>query len=181
MKSKGGIEVPHDLAAALAAKPRMLEMWQRLRPSCQREHVESVLEAKRPDTRGRRVAAVLKATAEWNRRHPGAGTRRRGEKPVRMLCIYRVKKGKEAVFRKLIARHWPTLHRLGLATSTPAQVLRGVGKRGGPPCFIELFEWAGASASDMAHQTPEVLAIWEPMEPLLESMELIQLESPASS
>ncbi|MBI5547433.1 MAG: DNA alkylation repair protein [Deltaproteobacteria bacterium] len=56
-------------------------MWQRLRPSCQREYVASVLAAKRPDTRQRRVAAVVKATIEWNGRHPPK-TRRTGDKRV---------------------------------------------------------------------------------------------------
>src|SRR5512137_222647 len=72
MKTKGGIDVPADLASALAADAEVLTMWQRLRPSCQREHVASVLDAKRSDTRLRRVAAVIEATKEWNARHPRA-------------------------------------------------------------------------------------------------------------
>jgi len=72
MKTKGGIDVPPDLASALAVDAEVLAMWQRLRPSCQREHVASVLDAKRPDTRQRRVAAVIKTTKEWNARHPRA-------------------------------------------------------------------------------------------------------------
>ncbi len=70
MKTKSGADIPVDLASALEADARIAQMWQRLRPSCQREYVASVLDAKRPDTRARRVAAVVKATVEWNRRHP---------------------------------------------------------------------------------------------------------------
>jgi 3-methyladenine DNA glycosylase AlkD len=68
--SLGSIDIPLDLASTLEADPKVFAMWQRLRPSCQREHVASVLEAKRPDTRQRRIAAVVEATIEWNSRHP---------------------------------------------------------------------------------------------------------------
>jgi 3-methyladenine DNA glycosylase AlkD len=74
MKTKSGIDVPPDLASALVADAEVLTMWQRLRPSCQREHVGSILDAKRPATRQRRVAAVLEATREWCARHPRAAT-----------------------------------------------------------------------------------------------------------
>lgn len=70
MKTKGDIDIPADLATTLETNATVLAMWQRLRPSCQREHVTSVLNAKRPDTRKRRVTAVVKATIEWCHRHP---------------------------------------------------------------------------------------------------------------
>jgi hypothetical protein len=78
VKTKGGIQIPEELATALRSKPGVLAMWERLRPSCQREHVGSVLDAKRPETRRRRIAAVVEATVEWNERHPG-GTPARSE------------------------------------------------------------------------------------------------------
>ena len=71
MKTRAGIDVPANLAAVLDAEPELLATWQRLRPSCQREHVASVLDAKRPDTRQRRIAAVVRSIADWNERHPG--------------------------------------------------------------------------------------------------------------
>jgi uncharacterized protein YdeI (YjbR/CyaY-like superfamily) len=70
MRTKGGIEIPGDLAAALERDPNLLAMWERLRPSCQREHVAAVLDAKRPDSRARRVDAVLRDTMDWCTRHP---------------------------------------------------------------------------------------------------------------
>jgi len=70
MKTKGGIDVSEDLATALRAQPDLLAMWERLRPSCQREHVAALLDAKRAETRRRHVAAVLAATVEWSERHP---------------------------------------------------------------------------------------------------------------
>lgn len=69
MITRGGLEVPDDLASALEADAGILAMWGRLRPSCQREHVSSVVEAKRPETRARRIAAVVRATIAWNERH----------------------------------------------------------------------------------------------------------------
>ena len=96
-------------------------------------------------------------------------------RPIRMLCTYRVRKGKEAAFLRLLARHWPTLRRAGLATSEPARVLRCRGKRGGT-FFVETFAWAGAGASGAAHGSPEVLAVWGPMEDLLDGMEFAEIE-----
>jgi hypothetical protein len=61
------IDPPADLADALAADPRSQAAFERLSYSRQRAHVESVTGAKRPDTRARRVAAVVEALAEPGR------------------------------------------------------------------------------------------------------------------
>ncbi|MBL5972957.1 MAG: DUF1905 domain-containing protein [Candidatus Leucobacter sulfamidivorax] len=53
------IEVPDDLAAALAAVPGVREAFDALAPSHRKEHVRAVLEAKKPETRERRVAACV--------------------------------------------------------------------------------------------------------------------------
>jgi hypothetical protein len=50
--------------------------------------------------------------------------------------------------------------------------------------FVEMFEWRDAKASDAAHRTPAVMAVWGPIEPLLEHMDLalvkpVALPSPA--
>jgi bifunctional DNA-binding transcriptional regulator/antitoxin component of YhaV-PrlF toxin-antitoxin module len=55
------VEVPADLAAALAATPGGSEGWARLAYSHQKEWVRSVSEAKKPETRARRVAAAVAA------------------------------------------------------------------------------------------------------------------------
>jgi hypothetical protein len=36
--------------------------------------------------------------------------------------------------------------------------------------------WRDDEASNIAHQTPEIMAIWEPMGPLLEELKLTKLE-----
>jgi hypothetical protein len=51
--------VPDDLAAALAGDSRASASWQKLAPAVRRGYVKSVLEAKRQETRERRVAAIV--------------------------------------------------------------------------------------------------------------------------
>jgi Bacteriocin-protection, YdeI or OmpD-Associated/Domain of unknown function (DUF1905) len=57
------VEVPEDLAAAIAAAPGADAAWAALSFSAQRQHAESVLAAKKPETRERRVAAVVERLA----------------------------------------------------------------------------------------------------------------------
>ena len=96
-------------------------------------------------------------------------------KALEVLCTYSIKKGKESEFLHLLERHWPTLHRLGLSTDDPARVLRGQNKAG-DSVFIESFAWKDASFPNVAHQTPEVMAIWEPMGALVTDMHFWQVE-----
>ena len=88
--------------------------------------------------------------------------------PNRVICHYRVVAGNEADFEKLLAEHWPTLHRLGLVTDEPSEQFRGLEQDNGQPIYFEMFEWQDG-ASDRAHQHPEVMAIWEPMDVLCEA------------
>ena len=99
-------------------------------------------------------------------------------KPVRMLCTYRVKDGKEADFLRLLERHWPTLREVGLATDDRAQVFRTKNKAG-KTIFVEMFSWRDAAAPDVAHQTPEVMSVWEPMGALADEMNFWAIEAVA--
>lgn len=54
---------PPDLAAALAAEPPAQERWSTLAPSLRRQYVYAVLQAKRPETRARRVADTVRRAA----------------------------------------------------------------------------------------------------------------------
>ena len=83
-----------------------------------------------------------------------------------VFCHYRVAPGNESDFEALLRRHWPTLHRLGLVTEEPARCYKGQEQDGGP-LYIEVFEWLD-SAVERAHEHPEVMAIWEPMDRLCE-------------
>src|ERR1051325_12111270 len=96
-------------------------------------------------------------------------------KPVRMLCTYRVKEGKEADFLGLLERHWPTLRGLGLATDEAARVLR-CREQSGRVVFVESFSWKDEGAPEVAHQTPEVMAVWEPMGAMADEMNFWEVE-----
>jgi hypothetical protein len=87
--------------------------------------------------------------------------------PETVIGTYLVRTDTEDDFVGLLRRHWPTLSALGLVTSTPAVVYRGEDEAGAP-YYVEIFEWADAEAVRQAHEHPEVMAIWEPMEPLRE-------------
>lgn len=80
-----------------------------------------------------------------------------------VLCTYRVRGDAEDDFRRLLGRHWRTLHELGFVTEATPVVLR----QSDEPTYVEIFTWV-EGGFQRAHTHPEVLAIWEPMEPLLE-------------
>lgn len=96
-------------------------------------------------------------------------------KPLTVLCIYRIAEGKEQEFQRILGRHWPTLDRAGLVTSEPSKVFRGSGKDG-KTTFIEILHWKDEKAPDVAHHSPEVMAVWEPMGALTNGMEFIDIE-----
>ena len=86
----------------------------------------------------------------------------------KVICHYRVAPGNEEKFEALLARHWPTLFALGLVSEVPSQQFKGVEQDNGQPIYFELFDWL-EGASDRAHEHPEVMAIWEPMDQLCEA------------
>ncbi len=90
-------------------------------------------------------------------------------KPVLTHVTYYPKKGKERELVELVKKHWPTLRKLGLATEEPPQIYEAHDKRSGNTYFIEIFAWRDEEASSVAHQTPEVMAVWEPMGGIMES------------
>ena len=88
--------------------------------------------------------------------------------PVHVVCSYRVAKGNEAEFTKLLERHWPLLNELSLATDQRPQHFRGEEQEGGP-IFFEIFEWVDDDAHKLASQHPDLMAIWERMDKLTEA------------
>lgn len=57
-------EMPADLAAALAKKPKALANYEAMSPTHRREYLEWVLEARREDTRVRRVVQAVERLLE---------------------------------------------------------------------------------------------------------------------
>ena len=86
----------------------------------------------------------------------------------KVICNYRVAAGNEAQFEALLAKHWPTLNKLGLVEPTPSTIFKGVEQDNGQPIYFEIFDWR-EGASEQAHTQEEVMAIWGPMDALCEA------------
>lgn len=98
------------------------------------------------------------------------------EAPVTNLVTYVPKAGKEAELLALVKKHEPALRKVGLVTAEPFKVWKAVDIRKGRVSFVEQFQWKDGNASDTAHQTPEVMAVWEPMGPVLEELTICEVE-----
>src|SRR5262245_3153111 len=96
--------------------------------------------------------------------------------PITNIVTYVPKKGKEAELLALVKKHEPALRKTGLVTAEPFRVWKAFDIRKERPAFIEYFQWKDASASEIAHQTPEVMAVWEPMGPLLEDLTICEVD-----
>ena len=96
--------------------------------------------------------------------------------PVPTLVTYTPKPGKEKELLALIEKHWPALDKAGLVTKEKARVWRAHDKRKGHTYFVEFMTWKDGEASSLAHQLPEVMAVWEPMGPIMEGMSIAQIE-----
>lgn len=100
--------------------------------------------------------------------------------PVSMLVTYIPKEGAEQQLQALVEKHGATLRKLGLITAEPVRLWKASDKRRhgeSSHYFVELFQWRDEEASSLAHQLPEVMAIWEPMGPILQDMKLTRLET----
>jgi len=97
--------------------------------------------------------------------------------PVRRLVLYRPKPGHLDALEAIVTRHGPVLRQVGLITDDPVRVFRATDIRKPDGAFLtEEFVWRDEAASDIAHQTPEVMAVWETMGPHLDDMTLITLD-----
>ena len=68
-QKKPPAEVPDDLRAALDGNAKAAATFEAFPPSCRREYVDWVTEAKREETRARRVAQAVEWMAEGKRRN----------------------------------------------------------------------------------------------------------------
>ena len=98
------------------------------------------------------------------------------KKPVKMHVTYRPKPGKEEGLLALIRKHGPALQSTGLIAGGAPVIYRATDKRSGEKFFIETFAWRDEDAPEAAHQMPEVMAVWEPMTPILAGMQLAMVE-----
>jgi hypothetical protein len=98
--------------------------------------------------------------------------------PIQNLVIYRVKAGMEEKFLPILKQHGPALKKSGLITDQPVQTWSAKSIRKGTTVYVEMFQWKDDKASDDAHQSPEVMRVWEPMTPMLEELEILQPLTP---
>lgn len=68
-KPKPARPVPADLSAALKKNSKAATAWADFSPSCRREYIEWVTEAKQAETRARRLATTLSWVAEGKQRN----------------------------------------------------------------------------------------------------------------
>jgi hypothetical protein len=103
-------------------------------------------------------------------------------KPHTNICTYKVKPGKEREMIGLLEKHWPALRAAGLATDDPPLIYRSIpsGKPGETHdverTFVEIFSWTSSEGPALAHQTPGVMAVWEPMGAICEAMDFPSFE-----
>jgi quinol monooxygenase YgiN len=110
--------------------------------------------------------------SETHRQRP----RENPDAPVTNIVTYVPKQGKAAELLELVKKHEQALREVGLVTSEPFRVWKAYDIRKQREQFIEYFVWKDGQASDVAHQTPEVMAVWEPMGPVLEEMTICEVE-----
>jgi hypothetical protein len=100
--------------------------------------------------------------------------------PVHRLVIYRPKQGHFEELKKILLQHGPVLRKLGLLSDVPVRLYTATDLRQhgtAEPYFVEEFEWRDDKASDLAHQSPELMAVWETMGPHMTDMTLTTLEA----
>ena len=68
-KPKAALELPLDLAAALGADATAQAQWDAFSPGKRRDYIEWVLEAKRAETRTRRIETIVAQVAEGKDRN----------------------------------------------------------------------------------------------------------------
>ena len=104
------------------------------------------------------------------------------KKPLINICRYKVKPGKEAEMEKLLAAHWPALRAAGLVTDDKPRIYRGLPsskpdeRHGAEREYVEIMVWRDRDAPGVAHQLPGVMAVWEPMGAICESMDFPSFE-----
>ena len=70
MDTRKDVTVPDDFAQSLQADARALVIFEAMRPSCQNSYVKWIEEAKKRETRERRIEKAREMILEYGQRHP---------------------------------------------------------------------------------------------------------------
>ena len=96
--------------------------------------------------------------------------------PVTNIVTYVPKKGRESDLLALVKKHEIALRKTGLVTDEPFRVWKAFDIRKERTAYLEYFQWKDGNASNVAHQTPDVMSVWEPMEPMLDELTICEVE-----
>jgi uncharacterized protein YdeI (YjbR/CyaY-like superfamily) len=69
VKPKASLETPAEFAAAIKRNKKAAAVFVAFSPSCKREYVEWIADAKRPETRDKRIATAVEWIAEGKQRN----------------------------------------------------------------------------------------------------------------
>ncbi len=79
-------------------------------------------------------------------------------KPAIVFALYKPHAGKDAEMLTLVKRHYPALRKCELVTDRTPIVSRSENGT-----IVEVFEWVDEHSHKLAHEHPEIAAIWERM------------------
>ncbi|MEJ3658587.1 hypothetical protein WEH80_37080 [Actinomycetes bacterium KLBMP 9759] len=77
------------------------------------------------------------------------------------IAHYRVRPGHEERFTDILRQHRATLRALELVTDRPSEAYVGTERDIDGPLFVEIIEWVDARGAAVAHEHPQVSALWE--------------------
>ncbi len=89
---------------------------------------------------------------------------------ITVIAAYRPKPGLAADLLALVREHLPILRREGLATATAPVVLRA-----DDGTLLEIFDWVSEEAVGRAHESPQILALWERFGAVCDYVKLAEL------
>ncbi len=88
--------------------------------------------------------------------------------PETVHVSYHVQPGKLDEFLKALKEHFPACRKDGLVLESPHLILSGK-EDGGKPVVVEILTWRDGDAPDnVAEKNPDVLAIWNRLNALVE-------------
>ncbi len=88
-----------------------------------------------------------------------------------VIAAFKPKPGKQEELLRVVAGRLPLLRRLGLATDRVNITMRAANGT-----IIDVSEWTDEAAIARAHETPEVLELWERYETCCEYVKLESLD-----
>jgi hypothetical protein len=97
-------------------------------------------------------------------------------KPAIVFALYKPHAGKEAEMLTLVERHYPALRKCELVTGRAPIIARSENGT-----IVEVFEWVDQGSHRLAHERPEIAAIWDRMAAIGEMPKLGSLPECANS